>query len=75
MLYAKPLENNFRANQKYAIYAQDLIQCWNSMDQNSKHRVVTALNKKYGINCNMIDHEVAIIVLKKKLDGGFKNFL
>lgn len=75
MLFAKPLENNLEANQRYAMYAQNLIQCWNSMDQNSKHLAVANLNKKYAINCNIIDHEVAILVLKKKLDGDFKNFI
>lgn len=62
MLYAKPLENNFQANQKFALLAQDLIQCWNSKDDDSRYGVVAELNKKYCIDCNMFDHEVAMMV-------------
>ena len=75
MLDAKPLENNFLANQKYARYAQDLIQCWNSMDEDSKRQVVEALNKEYGFNSDIHNHEVAMMVLQQKIDGDFNKFL
>lgn len=75
MLYAKPLENNFQVNQRFAKCAQDLIQCWKSIDEDSRCRVVANLSKKYGTHSNVFDLEVALMVLQQKIDGDFKNYL
>jgi hypothetical protein len=75
MLNAKPLKNNFHANKQYAKIAQDLIQCWNSLNEDARRNVVADLNKKYGIKCSEYDHEVAMMVLREKLNGDFKNFI
>lgn len=73
MLYAKLLESYSQANQKIALLAQDLIQCWNLMDEDSRHRLVAELNTKYGMNCNVFDLEVEIMVLQHKADGVLKS--
>ena len=75
MLNAKPLENNFAANQKYAKCAENLISAWNKLDQESRRIVVGALNKEHGINSDIHNHEVAIKILEEKLKGEFKNFI
>ena len=45
------------------------------MNEDSKRNVVADLNKKYGIKCSAFDNEVAMMVLREKLNGDFKNFI
>ena len=45
------------------------------MDEDSRCSVVAELNKKHGINSNMIDHEVVLMMLQQKIDFDFKKFL
>jgi len=75
MLFTKPVKNDFQAKQKYAHLAQDLIQCWKSMDEDSRCRAVSILNKKYGNHFDMFDHHLFIVGLKQKLNGDLKKFL
>jgi hypothetical protein len=75
MLFTKPVKNDFQAKQKYARLAQDLIQCWKSMDKDSRCSAVANLNKKYGTHLDMFDHDLFIVGLKQKLNGDYKKFL